>query len=111
MTNLLQDAHSRKISKPVTAPPGTTILVAPIANAWIYVHELMGDLSADGTLDIREGTNVLASFTLDKGQGVTEQDEPGNDNVPRFQARPGNNFNIVVTGGTFNGTIDYSIRY
>jgi hypothetical protein len=57
------------------------------------------------------GSNTLASFVLDAGQGITEQDEPGMDGVPRFECRPGEAFIIEVTGGTFNGALDYSLRY
>ena len=108
---MLQDVHSRKISLPVSAPIGTTTIVAAVPGAWIYVHELIGDLAAAGTLDIKSGTTILASFDLDDGQGLTEQDEPGNDNVPRFQCKPGDAFILTVTGGTFTGSIDYSLRY
>lgn len=111
MNNLLQDAHTRKVSIPVTAPVGTTTVIAAVPGAWIYVHELIGDLAANGTLDVRSGTTILASFTLDVGQGITEQDEPGEDNAPRFQCKPGDSFNLVVTGGTFNGACHYSLRY
>jgi len=108
---MLQDAHSRKISIPVTAAIGTDTIIAAVPGAWIYVHELIGDLAADGTLDIKAGSRTLASFTLDKGQGLTEQDEPGEDNRPRFECYPGEAFILVVTGGTFNGACHYSLRY
>ena len=108
---MIQDAHSAKISIPVTAGIGTTAIIAAVDDAWIYVHELMGDLAADGTLDVKCGSTTVASFTLDKGQGITIQDEPGEDNRPRFQCKPGDAFSLVVTGGTFNGTCHYSLRY
>ena len=108
---MLQDAHTRKISLPVTAPIGTTTIIAALPDAWIYVHELMGDLAAAGTLDVVCGSTVVANFTLDEGQGLTEQDEPGEDNRPRFECKPGDAFKLVVTGGTFTGAIHYSIRY
>jgi len=108
---MLQDAHSKKISAAVTAPVGTTIIVAEQPEAYIYIHELIGDLSAAGNLIIRCGARIVASFTLDAGQGITEQDEPGMDGVPRFECRPGEDFILEVTGGTFNGAIDYSFRY
>ena len=108
---MLQDAHSTKVSAPVVANIGTTVIVPASTNAWIYVHELMGDLANNGTLTIRAGLRQLAYFTLDAGQGMTENDEPGNDNVPRFVCKPGEDFNIIVTGGQFAGTIDYSYRY
>jgi hypothetical protein len=108
---LIQDAHTRKISLPVTAPVGTTVVIPAVADAWIYVHELIGDLSANGTLDVVCGSTTVASFTLDMGQGITEQDEPGDDNRPRFECKPGDAFSLVVTGGTFQGAIHYSLRY
>ena len=108
---MIQDAHTKKISAPVTAPVGTTILVAAQDDAYIYVHELIGDLASAGNLTVMAGSRQLAAFTLDAGQGITEQDEPGMDGVARFECRPGEDFSLVVTGGTFNGAIDYSYRY
>lgn len=109
---MLQDVHSRKISAPVVALAGqTTNVVAAQTDAWIYVHELIGDLSADGTVEILAGTTSLGKFFLDAGQGLTEQDEPGMDGVPRFQVKPGDAFIIKATGGDFKGSIDYSLRY
>jgi hypothetical protein len=107
---MLQDVHSAKISIGVTAPIGDTTVIAAIPNTWIYVHELMGDLAANGTLAVKAGTRVLATFDLDQGQGLTESDEPGNDNVARFTCRPGEAFILTITGGTFTGTVDYSLR-
>jgi len=108
---MLQDAHTKKTSAGVTAPIGTTEIVAAKTDAYIYVHELIGDLAAAGNLTILAGVRELATFTLDKGQGITEQDEPGMDGVPRFECKPGEAFNLTVTGGTFSGSIDYSFRY
>lgn len=108
---MLQDAHTRKTSIPVTAPVGDTVVIAAVPGAWIYVHELIGDLAAGGNLTILSGSTVLAAFTLDSGQGITEQDEPGEDNSPRFMCKPGDDFILRVTGGTFNGAAHYSLRY
>ena len=108
---MLQDAHSRKISIPVSVPIGTKAIITAVDGAWIYVHELIGDLAAGGTLDILTGTDIVASFALDGGQGITEQDEPGEDNRPRFECKPGDAFILRVTGGTFNGACHYSLRY
>jgi len=108
---MLQDAHTRKTSIAVAAVVGTSTIIAGDVESWIYVHLLIGDLADAGNLIVRSGTTELASFTLDKGQGLTEQDEPGNDNVPRFQCPPGEDFILEVTGGTFNGSINYSRRY
>ena len=108
---MLQDVHTRKIAIPVTAPVGSTTVIAAVAGAWIYVHELIGDLAANGTLDVKAGSRTLGSFTLDMGQGITLQDEPGEDNRPRFECLPGEAFILTVTGGTFNGACHYSLRY
>ena len=108
---MLQDAHSKKIAIPVTAPIGSNTIVAAQDVAYIYVHELIGDLASAGNLIIKAGTRTLASFALDGGQGITEQDEPGMDGVPRFECKPGEAFILEVTGGTFNGALDYSLRY
>ena len=108
---MLQDAHSKKIAIPVSAAVGSNTVVAAQTDAYIYIHELIGDLAAGGNLIIKAGTRTLASFTLDAGQGITEQDEPGMDGVPRFECRPGEAFILEVTGGTFNGALDYSLRY
>jgi len=108
---MLQDAHTMKKSIAVAAAVGTNTIIAAQADAWIYVHLLIGDLGAAGNLIIRSGSTELASFTLDTGQGLTEQDEPGNDNVPRFMCPPGQAFILEVTGGTFNGSCNYSFRY
>ena len=105
------DAHSKKIAAPVTALIGSTTVVAAQADAYIYIHELIGDLASAGNLIVKCGTRTVASFTLDAGQGITEQDEPGMDGVPRFECRPGEALIFVVTGGTFNGALDYSLRY
>jgi len=108
---MLQDVHSRKISLPITAPIGTTIIIPAVADAWIYIHELIGDLAAAGNLTVKCGTTTVATFVLDVGQGITEQDEPGEDGRPRFECKPGEAFSLVVTGGTFSGAVHYSLRY
>jgi len=108
---MLHDAHSKKIAIPVTAPIGSNTIVAAQDDAYIYIHELIGDLASGGNLIVKCGTRTVASFTLDAGQGITEQDEPGMDGVPRFECKPGEAFILEVTGGTFNGALDYSLRY
>lgn len=108
---MLQDVHSNKLSIPVTAAPGDTTVIAADPDAWLYIHELMGDLSAGGTIAIKAGSRTLATFSLDAGQGLTESDEPGNDSVPRFMCRPGEAFVLTCVTGTFIGTVDYSKRY
>lgn len=109
---MLQDAHSKKISEKVVAAPGSTIVVPAVANAYIYIHELMGDLDVNGTITVKAGSRVLGEFILDAGQGITEQDEPGMDGVSRFECRPGEDFILTLSAGsTFRGAIDYSYRY
>ena len=108
---MLQDVHSRKIAITVTAPAGSTTVIAAVPGAWIYVHELIGDMSADGTLIVKAGVRVLGTFTLDEGQGLTLQDEPGEDNRPRFECIPGEAFVLTTSGGTFEGACHYSLRY
>jgi len=110
---MLTDVHTEKISIEVTAPKNTTTAVIPAqTDAWIYVHELMGDLDVTGTITIKAGTRILAEFDLDAGQGLTSQDEPGWDGTARFRCKPGEAFNITMsTDSTFQGTCDYSLRY
>ena len=60
---MLQDAHARKISIPVAASVGTTDIIAAQDDAWIYVHELIGDLASAGNLTIKCGyKNELAFY-------------------------------------------------
>lgn len=109
---MLQDVHSAKTSIGFTANAGADrTIIAANPDAWIYVHELMGDMSATGTLDVKAGSTILATFALDAGQGLTENDEPGNDNVARFKCRPGEAFILKPVTGNFIGTVDYSYRY
>lgn len=112
---MLQDAHSRKISDPVTAAVGDTIIVPFTANEWHYIHELIGDLAAAGNLTViainqSAVERILATFTLADGQGLTLQDEPGEDNRPRFEFKPGEDAVLRVTGGSFIGSVHWSKR-
>lgn len=112
---MLQDAHSRKISIAVSAPAGDTVVVAGTSDRWIYVHELIGDMSAAGTFSViakNGGTEeILGTFTLADGQGLTLQDQPGEDNRPRFEFKPGYDFLIRAVTGNFVGAAQYSLRY
>lgn len=117
---MLQDAHSRKVSIPVTATVGDTAIILAEAvtgtfDHYTYVHELIGDLAAAGTLAIvainqSAAERILATFALADGQGITLQDEPGEDNRPRFEFLPGEDVVLRVTGGSFIGSCHYSIR-
>lgn len=113
---MLQDAHSRKIAVPITAAPGDTILIARASGEWHYIHEIIGDLSAAGNviivaIDSDNTEHILATFTLADGQGLTLQDEPGEDNRPRFEFNPDQNAVMRTTGGTFLGGLHWSKRF
>lgn len=115
---MLQDASSRHISSAISAAAGDTVLIArdPTTPAWNYIHEIIGDLSAAGTMsiiaiDADTTEHILGTFTLADGQGLTLQDEPGQDNRPRFEFNPGQNAVMRTSGGTFVGSMDRSIRY
>lgn len=112
---MLQDAHSRKVSIAVNAPVGDTTILAGASDEWHYIHELIGDLSAAGTVSViaKDGATeeILGTFELADGQGLTLQDEPGEDNRPRFEFKPGYNAVLRTTGGTFKGSAHYSLRY
>lgn len=116
---MLQGVHGRKISIPVTATVGDTVIILAEAvtgafDHWTYVHELIGDLAAAGNLSViainqAAAERILATFTLADGQGITLQDEPGEDNRPRFELKPGEDLVLRVTGGSFIGSCHYSI--
>ena len=110
---MLQDVHTRKISIPVTTTgSGDNTVIAAVAGAWIYVHELIGDLDANDTLSVKAGSTILGTFDLTAGQGITLTDEPGEDNRPRFECKPGDAFILNITGaGIFKGSCHYSLRY
>jgi len=113
---MLQDAHSSKISEAVSAPVGDTVIIAAAADAWNYIHELIGDLSAAGTMSViainlANAERVLGIFQLADGQGLTLQDTPGEDGRPRFEFRPGERAVIRTTSGTFTGSVHRSIRF
>lgn len=109
---MIIDAHTEKITLPLAVPVGVgTTIVAAKPDAWIYVHEIIGDLAISGSLEILADTTSLAKFTLDAGQGMTLQDQPGMPGVPRFKVPPGKALKFTVSGGQFDGGIDYSFRY
>jgi len=108
---MIQDGHTEKISVSVSADVGTSAVVSAVDEAWIYIHELIGDLGAGGNLILKSGTDTLATFALDAGQGITLDDNNGGNNVPRYRIKPGEDFNLTVTGGAFTGECIYSLRY
>lgn len=112
---MLQDAHSRKISAPINAPVGDTVIIAGVADEWHYIHEIIGDLSAAGTISViaidpDTTEHILATFNLADGQGLTLQDEPGEDNRPRFEFKPRQNAVLRCSGGDFIGGLHWSKR-
>lgn len=112
---MLQDAHSRKISEDIVAPAGDTTLIARNPDEWHYIHEIIGDLSAAGTvsiiaIDSDSTEHVLAAFQLADGQGLTLQDEPGEDNRPRFEFNPDQDAVMRTSGGDFKGGLHWSKR-
>lgn len=108
---MLQGVHGRKISIKVVAPAGDTIVVASVPGTWLYIHDLIGDMSITGTLEVLAGSRSLAKFSLDAGQGLTLSDEPGEDNRPRFECVPGEDFILRTTTGTFEGSCHYSFGH
>ena len=108
---MIQDGHTEKKSIGVTAPVGDTSVVSAVDGAWIYIHELIGDLSAGGTLTVKAGATVLGEFNLDAGQGITIQDTDGDSNLPKYKIKPGDDFVVTTTGGDFQGACTYSLKY
>jgi len=105
---MLQDAHSRKISAGVIAPAGDTTIIPFVAEEWHYIHELIGDMSAAGSVEViainqAAAERSLGKWNLGDGQGLTLQDEPGEDNRPRFEFKPGENAVLRTVGGSRNG--------
>lgn len=109
---MIYDVHTRKINVPVTInTSGDNILVTGTTDRWIYIHELIGDAAGTVTLQVKSGSTVLATFTLDSGQGLTLSDIDGDEQRPRFECKPGDNFIINLSGAVaFNGNLCYSFR-
>lgn len=108
---MIQDAHSRKINTPVTLAAGSNVVIPSTPDRWIYVHEIVGALDAPGTIDVFSDVNLLANFNLTANQGLTLTDEPGEDNRPRFECPPGQDFILDISAGNFVGNIHWSERY
>jgi len=114
---MLQDSSSRHISSAISAPAGDTVLIARdlATPAWNYIHEIVGDLSAAGSMQIiavdSDSTEtILGTFELADGQGLTLQDVTGQPGRPRFEFNPDQNAVMRTVGGTFTGTMARSIR-
>jgi len=114
---MIQDASSRHISSAINAGPGDTVLIARnlTTPAWNYIHEIIGDLSAAGSMSIvainsAAAERVLGTFNLADGQGLTLQDQSGQDNRPRFEFNPDENAVMRCVTGTFTGSLERSIR-
>lgn len=107
---MLQGVHERKINIPVlTVIPGDNIVITGQDDRYIYIHELIGDLDVAGTLTVKAGARILAAFDLAAGQGITLTDEPGEDNRPRFECYPGEDFILNLSAGSiFKGNVHYS---
>ncbi|MES2408750.1 MAG: hypothetical protein V4509_00435 [Patescibacteria group bacterium] len=110
---MLQGVHERKISENVSAgSTGDNIIIAGTPERWLLIHELIGSLDGTGTVIVKAGARELGTFELSANQGLTEQDEPGEDNRPRFECRPGEDFILNLTMGvTFTGSVHYSYNY
>lgn len=110
---MLTDVHEGKISEVVEITgSGDHVIVTGDADSWIYVHELIGSATGDVVLEVLADTRPLAEFSLSEGQGLTLDDIPGDDGVPRFKCRPGEDFILNLSGAVdFIGGIVYSRRY
>jgi hypothetical protein len=110
---MLLDAHEGKISEAIdTATSGDNILVNNDNESWIYVHEIIGSAASAVTVQFLAGSRLLAEFALDAGQGLTADDIPGDDGVPRFKCKPSEDFIMNLSGAVqFTGSIVYSRRY
>ncbi len=110
---MLTNSHEGKINIPIGInTSGDNIILVGNSDSWIYIHELIGDAAATVTLQIISGSTVMAEFDLSAGQGLTEQDVPGDDGVPRFKCPPGEDFILNLSGGVqFTGALQYSRRY
>lgn len=113
---MLQDVHSRKISQAIGLPAGDNVVIAFNPLEWHYIHEIIGDMDSAGFIEVLAVTHAtgaerqLAKINLADSQGITLQDEPGEDNRPRFEFNPSEDAVIRVSGGNFVGSLHYSIR-
>jgi len=111
----MQDVHEKVESIPVVLTTlGNNIIVpaSPTGEFYIYIHEIIGSADAPVTLQILAGSRVLAEFDLAAGQGITEDDIPGHDGVPRFSCLPGEDFIINLSASVnFKGGCAHSRRY
>lgn len=113
---MLQDVHTRKISQAVGLAAGDNIVIPVNPDEWHYIHELIGDMDSAGFIEVlavvhATGTERnLGKFNLDEGQGLTLEDEPGEDNRPRFEFNPKEDAVIRVSGGNFVGSMHWSKR-
>lgn len=110
---MLTDVHEGKVNIPISiATSGDNVIVANDDESWIYIHELIGDAEATVTLTVKTGSVTVAQFMLSAGQGLTEQDVPGDDGVPRFKCNPGQDFILNLSGNVqFTGALQYSRRF
>lgn len=113
---MLQDVHTRKISQAIGLAPGDNVVIPVNPDEWHYIHELIGDMDSAGFIEVLAVTHAtgiernLAKINLADSQGITLQDEPGEDNRPRFEFNPHEDAVIRVSGGNFVGSLDWSKR-
>lgn len=101
---------------PIDAPAGDTILIPRNSSEWHYIHEIIGDLGGAGTVEILaidsdDTEHSLATFSLADGQGLTLQDEAGEDNRPRFEFNPDQDAVMRCTSADFTGALHWSKRF
>ena len=112
---MIQDVHEKIESIPVDiAASGDNVVITGDTNSeyYIYIHEIIGSAAGAVTLKIQAGARILAEFELQADQGITLDDIPGHDGVPRFKCRPGEDFIINLSGAVnFKGSCAHSRRY
>ena len=110
---MIQDIAGELLVKPVNAAlAGDNTVVAAQAGSWIYIYELIGDLSGAATLTTKSGTIVLdENFALTTDQGITLSALANLANVPRYKIPPGNDFIInLAPAASFIGGCAYAYR-
>lgn len=109
---MLHNIHGEKITAPVTVTgTGDQIVIPAITDGEIFIHELLGDTTAQMVLSVKAGARTLAAPEVAVGQGLTYSDIPGMDGEPRFKCFQNEAFILNLgAAGTFNGSIVYSYK-